>query len=139
MAATDVPGLADIQAWAQFLGMDVTETMRRAQMLMQTDPTTVRAGGERLGTVASGLDVDGDDLRRAGTGVLAAGMGDQTAAEFGPHHAGLVAQVADTGTVARQLATELDAMASAFEQGQQTVVTATGVTAAALRMLPVST
>lgn len=139
MAATDVPGLADIQAWAQFLGMDINETVRRAQMLMQTDPATVRAGGERLGTVASGLNTGGEDLRRAGAGVLASGWSGQAADAFGPNHAGLVTEVTDTGDAARQLAGHLDTVASAFEQGQNTVVTATGATATALRMLQAST
>jgi hypothetical protein len=135
MPATDVPGLADIQAWATFLGMDVTETVRRAQMLMQTDPATVRAGGERLGTVVNGLSTGGDDLRRAGDGVMAAGWGGASADVFVPNHATMLTDVADIGVAAGQVATQLGEVARVFEGSQQTVVTATGATATTLRML----
>jgi uncharacterized protein YukE len=135
MAATDVPGLAEIQAWAGFLGMDVTETVHRAQMLMQTDPAAVRAGGERLGTVVNGLSTGGDDLRLAGDGVLAAGWGGEAADAFSPNQAGLLADLADIGGAAGEVAAQLGAVARVFAGSQQAVVTATGATATTLRML----
>jgi uncharacterized protein YukE len=136
MAATEVPGLADIQAWAQFLGIDITDAMTKAQQLMQTDPAAVRTGGEHLTTVASGLDAGHQDLRRAGAEVLA-GWSGEAAKAFDPHQAGLVNHVADTMDATTQLASHLDGVASAFEQSQNTVVTATGAAATALRMLKV--
>ena len=135
MAATDVPGLADIQAWAGFLGMDVNETVRRAQMLMQTDPAAIGAGGERLGTVVNGLSIGGGDLRRSGDGVLAAGWGGAAADAFAPNQASLLTDVADIGLAAGQVAAQLGEVAKAFAGSQQTVVTATGATATTLRML----
>jgi hypothetical protein len=137
MAATDFPGLTDVAAAAQALGIDVTATVQKARMLMQTDPTTVRTGGERLGTVAGGLTTGQDDIRRAGTGVLTAGMTGQFTDAFGPHHAGLMSDVADTSAAAKQLAGELGHIATVFQGSQETVVKATGATATALRMLAI--
>lgn len=137
MATGEVPGLADIQAWAGFLGMDVTETVRRARMLMQTDPAAVRAGGERLGTVVNGLSTSEGELRRAGDGVLAAGWGGHAADAFGPNHAGLLADLADIGGAAGQVAAHLGEVAKVFAGSQETVVTVTGATAATLRLLRV--
>ena len=134
MPAPDVPGLADIQAWAQFLGIDVSATVAKARMLMQTDPAAVRSGGEHLTTVASGLDAGHQDLKASGADVLA-GWSGAAADAFAPHQAELANHVADTRDATSQLATVLSDLATVFAQIQQTVVTATGAAATALRML----
>jgi uncharacterized protein YukE len=128
-----LPGLDVIVAKAAELGIDIADAVRKATMLMQTNPTAVQAGGERLNTVASGLDTDHQTMSRLGTD-LAGGMNGQTAQAFQASHAALVDQSAGLSGVAKQIATEFGQIATAFQRGQQTVVTATGATAAALRM-----
>lgn len=134
MPATDIAGLDVIRAWAPLVSVDVTDTVDKARMLMQTDPAALRSGGDRLTSVASGLNGGGQDLRLAGSTVLD-GWSGQAANSFGPHQTRLVNQVSGNVDASRTLAADLGRIASVFEQGQNTVVTATGATATALRML----
>jgi uncharacterized protein YukE len=134
MAGTEIPGLPEVLAWAGRLGIDVTDTVRKAQMLMQTDPAAVRTGGGDLSTVASGLSTGQQDLHRTGTDVMAGWTG-QAADAFGPHHTDLVDHVGDTAAASTDLAAHLEGVATVFEQSQHAVVSATGVTATALGML----
>lgn len=131
--AVDLPGLPEIQAWAAKLGIDVSDTVTKAQLLMQTNPAAVRAGGADLSTVANGAQAGQQDLRRTGTDVLTNWRG-QAADAFGPHHAELVGHVGDTANAANGLSEFLHGIATMFEQGQRTVTSATGVTVTALRM-----
>jgi len=135
VTAPDPPGLSDIIAWAQFLGIDITDAVQKARKLMQTDPAAVQAGGERLTTVAGGLETSHQDIGRVGTDLLAGGMNGQTADAFKTSHAELVEKSAGMSGSAKQLSAELGQIATAFKNGQQTVITSTGATSTALRML----
>lgn len=137
MPPIQLAGLADIQTAAQALGINVTDTVNKAQMMLQTNPGAVRAGGEQLNTVASGLGTSQQDIGRAGTDMLAGGMTGKTADNFGVYHVGMVNDMAGSTEIATQLGQRLGQIATVFQQGQQTVVTATGATAAALRMMQV--
>jgi hypothetical protein len=133
MPATDISGLTDIQFFAQRLGIDISDTVAKARMLMQTDPAAVRSAGERLTTLADGLNDRRQFLSLAGSRVLAGWEG--TAADaFGPHQTELLDGISGGERSSRTLATHLDGVASVFEQSQHTVVTATGATATALRI-----
>lgn len=132
MPGTDIPGLDRIVAAAATMGLDISETVRRAQMLMQPDAPSVRAGGDQLATVASGVDPRAVD--QAGRSVLASGWTGQAAEAFAPHHAGVVSAVTDIGTAAGDLSTFLAGVAQNIEEVQNVVVRATGVAAVQLGM-----
>lgn len=134
MTAPGLPGLDVIIAKAAELGIDVADAVQKVQMLMQTNPAAVRTGGDQLNTVAGGLDTDHQSMSQLGTDLLAGGMNGQTADAFRTSHTQLVDQSAGLSGTAKQIATEIGQIATAFQNGQQTVVTATGATAAALRM-----
>jgi uncharacterized protein YukE len=132
MAATSIPGLDVIQAAATRLGIDISDTIAKAQQIMAADPATIRAGSAQLHTVASGLDSTGQDLRTTGAAVSANWTG-STADAFTARHADLVGQVGGHQAAASGTAGQLDAAATSFEGGQQIVLTATGVAATAIR------
>lgn len=130
MPGTDIPGLDRIIAAAATLGIPVAETVSRAQMLMQPDGPAVRAGGDQLRTVASG--VNPQEVDQAGKGVLASGWNGQAAQAFAPHHAGLVSSMTDVGTAAGDLSTYLADVAKNIEDVQNVVIRATGAAAVQL-------
>ena len=131
MAATSIPGLDVVQSAATRLGMDISDTVAKAQQIMAAQPATIRAGSAQLRTVASGLDSAGQDVRTTGT-ALAAGWSGSSADAFTARHADLVGQFGDHQANASAAADQLDAVASRFEGGQQIVLTATGVAATAI-------
>jgi hypothetical protein len=135
MAPTDLPGLAAIQQWAQFLGIDVADTLNKARLLMQTDPAAVQAGGERLGTVATGLGDSRQGVHLAGSDVASSGWTGESATAFNPRHTELVTGLDNDTTAANQLATQFGEIAKTFAGSQNTVMTATATTATALGMM----
>lgn len=132
--AGELPGLDVIQQWAARLGIDIAETVQKAQMLMQTDPAALRGHATNVSTVATGLATGQQDMHRTGSDVLANSSG-QYAQAFAPYHTDLVNHVGETANGANNLATHLNNVAGVFENSQNTVVSATGVTATALGML----
>jgi hypothetical protein len=129
-------GLDVIQAHAARLGIDITDTVQKAQMIMQSDPAALRQHGTDLSTVASGLATGQQDMSRTGNDVLANSQG-QYADAFGPYHSDLVNHVGTTAETANNLSTQVHTVANNIQTGQDTVVSATGVTATALSMMQV--
>ncbi|TDQ04913.1 WXG100 family type VII secretion target [Labedaea rhizosphaerae] len=130
----ELAGLEVIQAHAARLGIDISDTVKKAQMIMQSDPAALRQHGTDLSTVATGLAAGQQDMHRTGNDVLANSQG-QYADAFGPYHDELVAHVGTTAETANTLSAHVHAVANNIQSGQDTVVSATGITATALNML----
>jgi hypothetical protein len=116
------------------LGIDIIDTVKKAQMIMQPDPAALRQHGDELSTVATGLATGQQDMHRSGNDVLANSRG-QYADAFGPYHNELVAHVGTTAETANTLSAHVHDVANNIQSGQDTVVSATGITATALNML----
>jgi len=127
-------GLEVIQAWAAKLNIDIADTVQKAQMIMQSDPAALRQHGNDLSTVANGLATGQQDMSRTGNDVLANSQG-QYADAFGPYHTELVNHVGTTADTANTLSAQVHTVANNIQTGQDTVVSATGVTATALGMM----
>ena len=130
----ELAGLDVIQAHAARLGIDISDTVRKAQMIMQSDPAALRQHGNDLSTVATGLATGQQDLHRTGNDVLAGSQG-QYADAFAPYHSELVEHVGTTADTANALSAHVHTVANNIQSGQDTVVSATGITATALSML----
>lgn len=130
----ELAGLEVIQAHAARLGIDITDTVKKAQMIMQSDPAALRQHGDELSTVATGLATGQQDMHRSGNDVLANSRG-QHADAFGPYHNELVAHVGTTAETANTLSAHVHDVANNIQSGQDAVVSATGITATALNML----
>jgi hypothetical protein len=130
----ELAGLEVIQAHAARLGIDISDTVKKAQMIMQSDPAALRQHGTDLSTVATGLATGQQDMHRTGNDVLANSRG-QYADAFGPYHNELVAHVGTTAETANTLSAHVHDVANNIQSGQDTVVSATGITATALNML----
>jgi uncharacterized protein YukE len=126
-----IPRLEVIQAAAAKAGMDISDSVAKAQQIMGTDPAAIRSNSAQLRTMASGLASTGQDMQRTGTQVLSTWNG-QSADAFAAKHTTVVGQVGGHGDAASRLADQLDTTASGFENSQQAVLTATGVAATAI-------
>jgi hypothetical protein len=134
MPGEPLAGLEVIQAYAAANNMDISDTIQKVQLIMQSDPAALRRHGTDLSTVANGLSTGQQDMHRTGNDVLANSAG-QYADAFGPYHTDLVNHVGNTANAANDLATHVHNVATTLQSGQDTVVSATGITATALGML----
>jgi uncharacterized protein YukE len=137
MAPTNIPGLDVIQAAAASQGIDISDAVAKAEQIMATDPAAMRAGSAQLRTVASGLGTVAQGVHRTGSDLLAGWTG-STATAFAPKHADLVSRIGTHQDKTSGLADQVDAAATGFEGGQQVVLTATGIAAAAIGTQQVS-
>lgn len=135
MPSTEIAGLGEIQAWAQFLGINVQPTLEKVWQLTQPNPTAMWDGSDKLGGVAGGLETERGDLNQAGADVLASGMVGLTADAIGQVGPELAGQVGDAAGAARQLAGKIGEVATAFAESQAAVIALTGATGTALGML----
>jgi uncharacterized protein YukE len=131
MATTSIPRLEVIMAAAARAGIDITETVAKAQQIMAADPATIRAASSQLRTTTTGLDTTGQDVARHGAQLLANWTG-SAATAFAPRHADLVDQIGSHQQQAGRSADQLDAAAAGFESGQQVVLSATAIAATAI-------
>ena len=135
MPATEVPGLGEIQSWAQFLGMDITGTVTKLQQLLETDPAAVRAGADQLGAVATGLDTSHGAIGQTGTDLLAGPWSGQLRDAFSANQDEVGPALAGARDAAGSVGAQLGQMATVFDNGHRAAITATGTAAAALRIL----
>lgn len=125
-------GLQTIIEVAARVGVDLTQAMKDLTDLMTPDPVGMQDGGNRLGTVASGLDVARQDVQSIGTGVQASGWTGQTREAFGPYQESMVGEMAGATEVANQIVSQIVAFATKVKGGQDAAVQLTAATGAAL-------
>jgi WXG100 family type VII secretion target len=126
-----VPGIEVIQAAAARAGIDISDSIAKAQQIMGADPASIRAGSAKLRNTATGLDSTGQDMQRTGTQLLSNWNG-ASADAFAAQHATVVGQAGSHRDAANGLADQLDVTATGFENSQRAVLAATGVAATAI-------
>lgn len=92
--ATEMPGRATIAEWAQFLNVDITDAMAKADMILADDPDAMMTGGEQLARIMENMRNKERDAAQVGTG-LQPGWSGASAEMFGP-------KVAELGQNAQQ-------------------------------------
>lgn len=133
----EMAGLPIIIEMAARVGVDLGPTLKELADLMTPDPVAMQEGGNRLGAVASGLDVARQDVQSIGTGLQTSGWTGQTREAFGPYQERMVGEMAGATEVANQIVSQIGRFATAVRGGQDAVVQLTAATAAALRLLPI--
>jgi len=135
MPATEIPGLSTILAWAAFLDMDVSDTVRKLLLLRQSDPNALWTGADELNGVLNGLNSGGHDIGHGMAETVATGANGQMVDMLGGFHAGLETAVAGAGELAARIQTTLGDIGNVFSQSQHVAMVLTGSTATALRTL----
>ncbi len=92
--ATEMPGRATIIEWAQFLGVDVTDAMAKADLMLADDPDAMMTGGEQLARIMENMRNKEKGAVQVGTD-LQPGWSGASAERFGP-------KVAELGQNAQQ-------------------------------------
>jgi hypothetical protein len=65
-----MPGREVIASWAAHLGIDITPTLAKADMLLAPDPDAMMVGGDQVGSIMEGLKTSDRDATQVGTDVL---------------------------------------------------------------------